>query len=125
MNFALVIPILRIKNQSDRLTLESVTTDNLLLYCYLTLNRSVSSGSCPEGSLLTADQCRFAHHWIPDSSDVLDEEALELEDAIQMLLREDGPVFLLVFAAVLTLLVVVVKTALKLATSSRSRQKTD
>ena len=75
--------------------------------------------------MLTADQCKFAHHWIPDSSDVLDEEALELEDAFQMLLREDGPVLLIAVAAVLTLLVVVIKTAMKLGTNSQSRQKTD
>ena len=83
------------------------------------------SGSCPEGSLLTADQCKFAHHWIPDSSDVLDEEALELEDAFQMLLREDGPVFLIAILAVLTLLVLAIKIVLKLAATSRSRPKTD
>ena len=83
------------------------------------------SGSCPEGSLLTTDQCKFAHHWIPDSSDVLDEEALELKDAFQMLLREDGPVFLIAVLAVLITLAVVVKTSMKLATNSRSRQKTD
>ena len=74
---------------------------------------------------MTEDQCKFAHHWIPDYSDVLDEEALELEDAFQMLLREDGPVLLIGVVAALTLLVVVVKMATKLATSSPSRQKTD
>ena len=83
------------------------------------------SGSCPEGSLLTADQCKFAHHWIPDSSDVLDEEALELEDAFQMLLREDVPVLLIAIVTILTLMVVVIKTSMKLATNSRARQKTD
>ena len=75
--------------------------------------------------MLTADQCKFAHHWIPDSSDVLDEEALQLEDAFQMLLREDGPVLLIAIVALLTLLGMVIKTAMKLATNSRSRQKTD
>ena len=71
------------------------------------------------------DQCKFAHHWIPDSSDVLDEEALALEDAFQMLLREDGPALLVAVVAVVALLVVVVKTAMKLATNSQSRQKMD
>ena len=74
---------------------------------------------------MTEDQCKFAHHWIPDSSDILDEDALELEDAFQMLLREDGPALLLGVVAALVLLVVVVKMATKLATSSPSRKKTD
>ena len=74
---------------------------------------------------MTEDQCKFAHHWIPDSSDVLDEDALELEDAFQMLLREDGPFLVIGVLASLILLVVVVKMAMNLVTNSPSRQKTD
>ena len=36
-------------------------------------------GNCPEGSILHAkNYCKFAHPWISDSVDVLDEDNLEL-----------------------------------------------
>ena len=70
---------------------------------------------------MTEDQCKFAHHWIPDYSDVLDEEALELEDAFQMLLREDGPFLVIGVLASLILLVVVVKMAMNLVTNNHNQ----
>ena len=64
---------------------------------------------CPEDSLLSADQCKFAHHWIPDTTDILDEESLNLENAFQVLLREDGPILLVALIAISMLFVVFVK----------------
>ena len=83
----------------------------------------VNLGSCPENSLLSADQCKFAHHWIPDTTDVLDEESLELENAFQVLLKEDGPVILIVFLIIVTLIVTGFKMALR-SCSSKRKQKT-
>ena len=41
-------------------------------------------GNCPEGSILHAkNYCKFAHPWIPDSVDVLDEDNLELIPGVQ------------------------------------------
>ena len=48
-------------------------------------------GDCEGAGKSWEGECRFAHHWLPDEADVLDEEGLGLEDAFQMIIREDGP----------------------------------
>jgi hypothetical protein len=57
-------------------------------------------GDCSGQDKIRQDECRFAHHWLPDEADVLDEDGLMLEDAFQMIIREDGPK--LVFVVVIT-----------------------
>ena len=58
---------------------------------------------------MSEDQCVFAHHWIPDTSDVLNEEALNLESTIQALFREDGPILLVALITIIAFFVVFVK----------------
>ena len=63
---------------------------------------------------MSKHQCLFAHHWIPDTSDVFDEESLNLENAFHVLLKEDGPIILITFLFIVTLFVATIKRALKL-----------
>jgi len=65
-------------------------------------------GDCSNQPLLSSSQCKFAHHWLDDSTDLTDEEALGLENAMDenfALMRKAaiGLVLVLIFLVFLVL----------------------
>jgi len=71
--------------------------------------QSFIPGDCQGQDVLSPYLCRFAHHWIPDTTDVTDEEALQLFNAL------DRPQLkYLPFLGVLLLVLVVLSVSLVL-----------
>merc|ERR1719383_555679 len=65
--------------------------------------KAFQPGNCDGQDVLKQDLCRFAHHWIPDTADVTDEESLELINGVEFTLRRNFPY---VCVALLALLVI-------------------
>jgi len=66
-------------------------------------------GDCNGQDVLAEKHCRFAHHWLPESANLSDEEALGLENGFRVRLREDGLLvaflFLLLLAAIASVVI--------------------
>ena len=45
--------------------------------------QSFIPGDCSGQTVLSQDHCKFAHHWVDDSADLTDEEALGLQNAVE------------------------------------------
>jgi len=81
-------------------------------------------GDCHGQDVLAEKHCRFAHHWLPESANLSDEEALGLENGFRVRLREDG--ILAAFILLLILLAIASLAIAKCSTSSHgNRTKTD
>jgi len=78
-------------------------------------------GDCQGQYILAEKHCRFAHHWLPESADLSDEEALGLENGFTVRLREDG---LLVSFAIFLLLAALTSVAIAKCSKGR-RTKVD
>jgi len=81
-------------------------------------------GDCHGQYVLAKKHCRFAHHWLPESANLTDEEALGLENGFRVRLREDG---LLVTFIILLILVALASLAIVMCckSSNGKRNKTD
>jgi len=81
-------------------------------------------GDCHGQDVLAEKHCRFAHHWLPESANLSDEEALGLENGFRVRLREDG-----LLASFVVLLILLLIASLAIAKCSKSsegiRTKTD
>ena len=78
------------------------------------LLNSFLSGDCTEQKELPESLCKFTHYWYPDSTDLLDEKSMNLENGIEIGVKAVILFWIKGFAASILGLIVMINVILKL-----------